>query len=81
MIKYKTLKIGDVFYESVNGIDFEMVVVAAPEVVDHFEDRPIWSWKAQNVDGGIQRYVVTEGLECYGPSLYDFRGAYSFPKG
>ena len=68
----KSLKSGDVFYESDYGITLKMRATSTP-VQDGIgvNKKPKWKWTAENVDTGQSvDYLVTEGLTCYGPNLY-----------
>lgn len=67
----KNLDVGVVFYEVVNGVDFEMSCTEKPTVSDNKIE-----WVAENYDGVKQQYLVTKGFEFYGPKLYWEKGAY-----
>ena len=65
-MNYKDLEIGDVFYECQSGHNLKMTVKTAPVIKDGQ-----MTWIAQNTLGDEVDYLVTEGLERYGPRLYD----------
>lgn len=65
------IKVGDIFYECEAGMNIEAKVTVAPIVSNEFEGRKQWSWKAENTQNGDTiDYLITEGLEHYGPRLY-----------
>ena len=65
-MKYKELKIGDVFYECQSGHNLKMIVTSTPII----KDGKI-TWTAKNMLGDEVDYLVTEGLEHYCPRIYD----------
>lgn len=73
-ISPKNLKIGDEFYEFAYGINIHLVVtsdVKENTVIIDGKGRKQYSWFARNVDADHEvEYLVTEGLEHYGPKLY-----------
>ena len=73
-INFDTLKKGDVFYECEYGITVEARVtsnISKNTITIHDKDRIQWVWEAVDVKTGEPiSYMVTEGLEHYGPRLY-----------
>ena len=61
----REFKVGTTFYEDVYGTRFEYLVTTNPKVID---DQV--TWDAINYDGGAQKFLITKGLEHYGPKLY-----------
>lgn len=59
------LEVGTVFYECEYGMNMKMIVTTKPK----FEDGK-WFWKAKNSAGYEIDYLITEGYEHYGPSIY-----------
>jgi hypothetical protein len=59
------LKVGDVFYESAYGKNLQMKVTESPI----FENNQ-WKWKAADSKGTETDYLITKGLEHYGPKIY-----------
>jgi len=72
-MKPSDLKIGDVFYECQSGFNIEARVTSTPESsTDGHEGRTHWKWTAENTQNDeVINYGLTEGMEHYGPRLYD----------
>ena len=64
-LKPSDLEIGDVFYECEYGINLRMTVQTKP-----IKENGQWTWKASTKDGEEVSYLITEGLEHYGPRIY-----------
>ena len=73
MIKYKELKIGDVFYEygSFSAVrKFKVIEEPTTKLVEMLgNDLTQWTWVGESEDGVKVHFAVTEGLEHYGPKL------------
>lgn len=86
-VDYKNLKIGDVFYECVYGENYEYEVITEPEVEQIYfneSDTPYnrYSWEAKRTKSKhTLKFVITEGLEHYGPQLYYHPAYGNFKKG
>jgi len=61
----KDLKLGDSFYESYYGVNAYMIVIKEPTHIDGK-----WEWTAMNENGEEVEYLITDGYEHYGPSIY-----------
>lgn len=61
----RTMKAGDKFYEVCDGNCYEFTCLGPP-----IESKGQLSWKAINCDGSTTGFLVTEGLEHYGPEIY-----------
>ena len=59
------LEVGDIFYEEVYGNSYKFWCKSKPIVVEGYV-----SWLATNYDGELTVFLVTRGLEHYGPKLY-----------
>ena len=81
-IDYKKIKIGDIHYEQSYGITVTVEVISKPtktlyDKLDN-EERYQWKWSSKIIEsngmtvGSVIDYTVTEGLEHYGPDLYDY---------
>lgn len=67
-----TFKVGDIFYECQYGANLEARVTEAPTLKTLEDGRRQWSWTAENTQNGEKiEYLVTEGLEHYGPRIYE----------
>ncbi len=76
MITLNELKIGDTLYEYGYGLELITKVITTPISTDIEINNKLykqWSWKSmvQN-SNAIVDYVITEGMEHYGPKLYDY---------
>src|SRR5438128_990324 len=71
--KLSKMKIGDVFYECEMGLNIRSRVMSEPVVSnDGYEGRRVLRWAAENTeDGSSVDYMLTEGLDHYGPRIYD----------
>jgi hypothetical protein len=74
-VDVKSLKKGDVFFENVYGksVRFTALTDATKNVVvSAFTDEEMvqWTFKGITDDQYVQEFVVTEGLEHYGPTLH-----------
>lgn len=65
-IHQRDLDVGDTFYECSQLGNLKMKVLTKPE---HKEGK--WTWIAETEDGVECPYLITDGLEHYGPSIYD----------
>lgn len=70
----RDFKKGVTFYEDVYGNRYEMLCVSDPVVTEEGSNLKV-TWEAINYGGGIQEYLITKGLEHYGPKLYWSSGA------
>jgi hypothetical protein len=59
------LKLNDVFFECQYGINLQMKVIKDPTF-----DGDRWQWRAVDSDGNEVDYLITKGLEHYGPRIY-----------
>lgn len=68
-------KVGDVFYESdyCGTVKLQVSTLPSVEEVDIFDEKHRQvSFKATMIEGGKEvEFLMTEGLEHYGPKLYD----------
>jgi hypothetical protein len=64
----RDLKMNDIFYECEYGKNMKMIVTEKPALIEG--DRNKWAWKAMCSNGYIYDYLITEGLEHYGPKIY-----------
>lgn len=64
------LQVGDIVYSCPQGQNIEIVITTAPYVDGEFDGRPKWRWQAKLRSGEIVGYLLTEGLEHYGPRIY-----------
>lgn len=72
-IVVEDIKIGDIHYEFEYNIGMKLEVITLPEKNESGQ----WVWSSRNLkSGNIVNYLVTPGLEHYGPNLYDYE-AYS----
>lgn len=63
--------VGQLFYESEAGSNYECIVKTVPVVEYGRDDKRSALWKAVNAQNGEEiAYRVTEGLMHYGPRLY-----------
>ena len=63
------IKIGDIHYEYDLGMGIKVEVITLPVR----SESGYWTWKSKQVSTGKEiDYGVTEGLEHYGPNLYDY---------
>ena len=64
-------EVGDIIYECSSGANVEVRIETKPvEVVVHKTRRAL-KWTATNTEtGALIEYLITEGLEFYGPRLY-----------
>lgn len=75
-LKPHEIKNGTVFYESAYGVDIRFTATSDPrkdEIYLAHETCPRtqWSWEAVNQETGeVTSFLVTEGLEHYGPKIY-----------
>jgi hypothetical protein len=66
------LKAGTLFYECQSGLNIEAACLAAPAVSEGHGGRQHWTWPARNTQTGeVISYALTEGLEHYGPRIYE----------
>ena len=67
------LRPGDVFYECESGMNIRARVTTLPLVGDDgYEGRRVLRWEAENTESGEPiSYMLTEGLDHYGPRIYD----------
>lgn len=86
-IDYKKIKIGDVHYEQSYGINIAVKVISEPikkNVTKSFgklddKERYQYKWSSKIIKsngmtiGALVSYTVTEGMEHYGPDLYDYK--------
>jgi hypothetical protein len=76
-VDYKTLKVGDEFFECQYGINIHCRVLSDVIVSDYYDEfskrnRTQYKWTAENVCNQEKiDFLITEGLECYGPRLYN----------
>ena len=71
-MKPKNMTAGTLFYESQSGINIEAVCITAPVAEPGYNNRAHWTWSARNTQTGeMISYGLTEGLEHYGPRLYE----------
>ena len=78
--KLKDLKVDDVFYDCSSKISVKYIVVREPieTYSDELEKNQLeWFAVVAGEDDG-DRFLVTEGLEHYGPSIYSYP-AYTNP--
>ena len=71
--KLAQMKVGDVFYECEYGANIRARVTTAP-VIDttSWEGKRQLRWEAENTESGEPiSYLLTEGLDHYGPRIYD----------
>lgn len=72
-LKPENLNVGDIFYECFYGSNFVFTVSTKP-TKNEFElddkTRIRWEWSAARSNGDIVNFVITEGLEFYGPQIY-----------
>lgn len=75
-VDYTMLKVGDEFFECESGINIHCRVTSDVTVDDYYDDfskenRKQYRWTAVNVYNDEEiSYLITEGLEHYGPRLY-----------
>lgn len=72
-LQLKDLKVGNIFYECQYGINIEFEVSEVPvsSTVNLMgKERTQWTWKAKTKKGIEEDFLLTEGLEHYGPKLY-----------
>jgi hypothetical protein len=71
--KLAQMKVGDVFYECEMGLNIEARVTSLPVASnDNSEGRRVLRWNAVNTQNGEPiAYLLTEGLDHYGPRIYD----------
>lgn len=70
MIDYKSLNVGDIFYESEYGLSYKFTAITKPRL-EMQEDRKVWRWKATCKQHGFTSdFLMIEGCEYHGPSLY-----------
>ncbi len=82
-IDYKEIKVGDIHYEYSCGIEIIVEVISEPtkKIYDNHngKDRYQYKWSSKITKsngmtiGSVVDYVITEGLEHYGPKLYDYQ--------
>ena len=61
------IKIGDIHYEYESNLGIIVEVLTLPIRNDDSQ----WTWTSKKInDGKIINYLVTEGMEHYGPNLY-----------
>lgn len=60
----KTLVVGSVFYENGYGRSIKLICISTPVCNDSQ-----WTWKAMSECGKEIDYLITEGLEHYGPKV------------
>lgn len=65
-IHQRDLNVGDTFYECSQLGNLKMTVLTKPI---HIADQ--WRWKATAENGVEVDYLITDGFEHYGPSIYD----------
>ena len=71
-MKPQDIKIGTVFYECQSGMNIKARATTDPVSSEGIDGRTYWQWKAVNVINDSEiLYGLTEGLEHYGPRLYD----------
>lgn len=69
-MNYKELKIGDVFYEECPP--FYGVLICTSDVIKTFHDdlgKNQFTWQAVDHTGKVVDFLITEGLEHYGPKV------------
>jgi hypothetical protein len=69
------LKIGDLFYEIIDYKSIAFIVISEPIVSDvvifnETRRKVVWDAVCQDVPNYTQNYLVTEGLQHYGPKLH-----------
>ena len=74
MIDYKNLKMGDVFYEynpyAAGTLMYTVTEEPESQLVDLLgNDMTQWKWVGTDENGNKRNFLVTEGLEHYGPKL------------
>lgn len=60
------LNVGDIFFESGYGTELQLQTLTKPQRSDTGQ----WTWKAKCTDGRTIEYLISEGFEHYGPSIY-----------
>lgn len=71
-MKPQDIRTGTLFYECGSGMNLEAVATTDPKRISDLDDKPRWSWEGRNLQTGEAiDYLQTEGLECYGPRLYE----------
>ena len=72
----ENIKIGDIHYEFDYRFGIKCEVLTLPIRSSDGQ----WKWKSKNLFTGKEiDYLITEGLEHYGPKLYDYE-AYKINK-
>lgn len=70
----KDLTLGTIFYEYAYGISVAYEVTEEVKTSSYYDlarTREQWIWKAKDVETGEEiEFLVTEGLEHYGPKIY-----------
>jgi hypothetical protein len=71
--KLAQMKPGDVFFECEYGTNIRARVLSAPVASnDGVDGRRVLRWEAENTENGEAiSYMLTEGLDHYGPRIYD----------
>jgi hypothetical protein len=71
--KLAAMKLGHIFYECEMGMNIRARGTATPVVTnDGYEGRRVLRWEAENTESGERiDYMMTEGLDHYGPRIYD----------
>lgn len=73
-MKAKDIKKGLIYYECSSGINMELLAITNVSEVDvdiNERIRKQWRWKSISKDFNIIDCCTTEGLEHYGPKIYD----------
>ena len=80
--KIKEFKVGDIFYECDYGDNLKFEVLTCPEESNSGPDnRKQLSWRGKNLETNEEvSFLITEGLEHYGPKLYDQPAYMNFKK-
>jgi len=66
----ENIKIGDIHYEFELAYGCESEVISLPVR----SDDGYWTWQSKNLlSGKVIKYGVREGMEHYGPNLYDYK--------
>lgn len=68
----KTLKVGDSFYDCGYGKSINFIVTESPIIGNGVDGHATLSWKGINAEGVIIDFLITQGLEHYGPKIYGF---------